>query len=152
MDLQAKLAIVITLAIVAAIAGLVWRTRTGKSKAVKDGGSVDLKELAALKNGNLVTKFGRKTTFIQFSSEYCTQCRQTARLLGELEKADEGVLHVEIDITNRLELAKKYNVLQTPTTLVLDSKGRIKSRIGGAPKPAVIQQELEEIQKESFEI
>lgn len=152
MDLQAKLAIVITLAIVAAIAGLVWRTRTGKSKTVKDGGSVDLKELAALKNGNLVTKFGRKTTFIQFSSEYCTQCRQTARLLGELEKADEGVLHVEIDITNRLELAKKYNVLQTPTTLVLDSKGRIKSRIGGAPKPAVIQQELEEIQKESFEI
>lgn len=152
MDLQAKLAIVITLAIVAAIAGLAWRTRTGKSKTVTDGGSVDLKELAALKNGNLVTKFGRKTTFIQFSSEYCTQCRQTARLLGELEKADEGVLHVEIDITNRLELAKKYNVLQTPTTLVLDSKGRIKSRIGGAPKPAVIQQELEEIQKESFEI
>jgi thiol-disulfide isomerase/thioredoxin len=152
MVLEAKIAIVIGLAIVAAIAGLIWRNRTGKSKSVRDGGIVNLKELAALKNGNLVSKFGRKTTFIQFSSEYCTQCTQTARLLSELEKADEGILHVEIDITNRLELAKKFNVLQTPTTLVLDSKGRIKSRIGGAPKVSVIQQELEEIQKESFEI
>jgi thiol-disulfide isomerase/thioredoxin len=152
MVLEAKIAIVIGLAIVAAIAGLVWRNRTGKSKSVRDGGVVNLKELAALKNGNLVSKFGRKTTFIQFSSEYCTQCTQTARLLSELEKADDGILHVEIDITNRLELAKKFNVLQTPTTLVLDSKGRIKSRIGGAPKVSVIQQELEEIQKESFEI
>jgi thiol-disulfide isomerase/thioredoxin len=152
MVLEAKIAIVIGLAIVAAIAGLVWRNRTGKSKSVRDGGIVNLKELAALKNGNLVSKFGRKTTFIQFSSEYCTQCTQTARLLSELEKADDGILHVEIDITNRLELAKKFNVLQTPTTLVLDSKGRIKSRIGGAPKVSVIQQELEEIQKESFEI
>ena len=152
MVLEAKIAIVIGLAIVAAIAGLIWRNRTGKSKSVRDGGIVNLKELAALKNGNLVTKYGRKTTFIQFSSEYCTQCTQTARLLSELEKADDGILHVEIDITNRLELAKKFNVLQTPTTLVLDSKGRIKSRIGGAPKVSVIQQELEEIQKESFEI
>ena len=152
MVLEAKISIVIGLAIVAAIAGLVWRNRTGKSKSVRDGGIVNLKELAALKNGNLVSKFGRKTTFIQFSSEYCTQCTQTARLLSELEKADDGILHVEIDITNRLELAKKFNVLQTPTTLVLDSKGRIKSRIGGAPKVSVIQQELEEIQKESFEI
>jgi thiol-disulfide isomerase/thioredoxin len=152
MVLEAKIAIVIGLAIVAAIAGLIWRNRTGKSKSVRDGGIVNLKELAALKNGNLVSKFGRKTTFIQFSSEYCTQCTQTARLLSELEKADDGILHVEIDITNRLELAKKFNVLQTPTTLVLDSKGRIKSRIGGAPKVSVIQQELEEIQKESFEI
>ena len=152
MVLEAKISIVIGLAIVAAIAGLIWRNRTGKSKSVRDGGIVNLKELAALKNGNLVSKFGRKTTFIQFSSEYCTQCTQTARLLSELEKADDGILHVEIDITNRLELAKKFNVLQTPTTLVLDSKGRIKSRIGGAPKVSVIQQELEEIQKESFEI
>ena len=149
MDLQAKLAIVITLAIVAAVAGLVWRTRTGRSKTVRDGGDVDLRELAAIKNGNLVTKFGRKTTFVQFSSEYCSQCTQTAKLLGEIEKNDEDVLHLEIDITNRLELAKKYNILQTPTTLVLDSKGRIRSRIGGAARQAVIQ---DEIQKASFEI
>ena len=152
MTLEVKIAIVLGLAVVAAIAGVIWRNRTGTSKTVRDGGIVNLKELAALKNGNLVTKFGRKTTFIQFSSEYCTQCTQTARLLSELEKTDDGILHVEIDITNRLELAKKFNVLQTPTTLVLDSKGRIKSRIGGAPKVSVIQDELNQLQKASFEI
>ena len=49
----------------------------------------------------------------------------------------------------RLDLAKKYNILQTPTTLVLDSKGRVRSRIGGLAKPQVIQ---EEAQKATFEI
>lgn len=155
MSLETKLAILVTLVIAAAIAGLVWRARTGRAKAVKPsdesgfGPSVDLRELAAIKDGELVSAFGKGTTFLQFSSEYCTQCRQTARLLGELEAADDSILHIEVDITNRLELAKKYSILQTPTTLVLDSHGRIRSRIGGAAKPNVIQ---EEIQKASFEI
>lgn len=155
MSLETKLAILLALVIAAAIAGLVWRARTGRAKSVKasvatgDGPSVDLRELAAIKDGELVTAFGTGTTFLQFSSEYCTQCRQTARLLSELETADDSILHIEVDITNRLELAKKYSILQTPTTLVLDSRGRIRSRIGGAAKPNVIQ---EEIQKASFEI
>ena len=155
MSLETKLAILLGLVAAAAIAGVVWRVRTGRAKSVKpksgaaDGPSVDLRELAAIKNGELVTAFGSATTFLQFSSEYCTQCRQTARLLSELEQADDSILHIEVDITNRLELAKKYAILQTPTTLVLDSRGRIRSRIGGAAKPNVIQ---EEIQKASFEI
>ena len=149
MPLEAKLAVVITVVAVAAAAGLIWRSRSGRAKAVDSSESVDLRELAAIKNGELVTNFGRGTTFLQFSSEYCSQCRQTARMLAELESADPSVLHVEVDITNRLELAKKYNILQTPTTLVLDSRGRVRSRIGGLAKPQVIQ---EEAQKATFEI
>ena len=52
------------------------------------------------------------------------------------------MLHIEVDITNRLDLAKKFHILQTPTTLVLDHSGRITSRIGGAPKQATIDQQL----------
>jgi thiol-disulfide isomerase/thioredoxin len=107
---------------------------------------VDLDKLEASKNGVPVSKLGRRATFIQFSTEVCSQCRQTARLLSEVEAKHKDVLHIEVDVTNRLNLAAHFRVLQTPTTLVLDSTGRVRSRIGGAPKPNVIAHELEKLE------
>ena len=150
MSAEQRIAIVIGLIALASLAGLVWRVRTGRARQVSGDGIVDLTELAVIKNGSLAKKFGRQATFVQFSSEFCSSCAQTAKLLHEVERSNPGVLHLEVDITNRLELAKKYSILQTPTTLVLDSKGRIKSRIGGSTKPQVIQQEL--AKQGSFEI
>jgi thioredoxin-related protein len=63
-------------------------------------------------------------------------------LFQELEQTADDVLHIEVDITYRLDLAKKFHVLQTPTTLVLNQNGRVTSRIGGAPKQSTIDQEL----------
>jgi thioredoxin-related protein len=51
-------------------------------------------------------------------------------------------LHLEVDITNRLDLAAHFQISQTPTVFILDQKGEIKFRVSGAPKPGVIQQEL----------
>ena len=85
---------------------------------------------------------GQKVTFLQFSSEFCTACRQTAKLYSELEQVHPEILHIEVDITNRIDLANKFNILQTPTTLVLDSRGRVTSRIGGAVKQQTIQDEI----------
>jgi thiol-disulfide isomerase/thioredoxin len=150
MSAEQRIAIVIGLIALATLAGLIWRVRTGRARQVSGDGIVDLTELAVIKNGSLAKKFGRQATFVQFSSEFCSSCAQTAKLLQEVERSNPGVLHLEVDITNRLELAKKYSILQTPTTLVLDSKGRIKSRIGGSTKPQVIQQEL--AKQGSFEI
>ena len=135
----------ITLAALVAFAtvlGFIWRVRTGRAKAIKLGEVIDLSELGATKNGAAVSKFGKRVTFLQFSSETCSTCKQTARLFRELEATADDVLHIEVDITNRLDLASKFNILQTPTTLVLDHNGRVTSRIGGAPKQATIDQEL----------
>jgi hypothetical protein len=33
------------------------------------------------------------------------------------------------------EIAQKYNILQTPTTFVLDDVGAVAARIGGSPRP-----------------
>ena len=52
------------------------------------------------------------------------------------------MLHIVVDITNRLDLANKYNILQTPTTLVLDKRGVVQSRIGGAPKQNTLEEQL----------
>ncbi|MFM5951257.1 MAG: thioredoxin family protein [Micrococcales bacterium] len=137
-----KLAAIVGLLALATVAGLIWRATTGRAKRIKSGLQIDLKEIGAIKNGLPVTKFGEHTTFLQFSSETCATCKQTARLFDELEKTSNGVLHIEVDLTHRLDLADKFGILQTPTTLVLDSKGIVKARIGGAPKPSTIEEEI----------
>lgn len=142
MSIEVRIALVLGLLAIAVAAGLYWRASTGRAKKIQGGEQIDLAELGAVKDGKPVTEFGKKVTFLQFSSEYCTACRQTARLYSELENVHTDVLHIEVDITNRLDLANKFNILQTPTTLVLDSRGRVTSRIGGAVKQQTIEDEI----------
>ena len=142
MDNFLQISLVLALVALATLVGLIWKSRTGTAKAVKSGEVIDLAEIAAIKDGRAVTEFGERVTFLQFSSEVCSQCAQTARLFHELEAQHDDILHIEVDITNRLDLAKKFNILQTPTTLVLDKNGVVTSRIGGAAKPQTIQDEL----------
>ena len=142
MSLETRLAIVLGLLALAVLAGIIWKTRSGRAKKVSSGEQINLTEIAAIKDGKPVTEFGSRITFLQFSSEFCSACRQTARLYSELEQVHPDVLHIEIDITNRTDLANKFNILQTPTTLVLDSRGRVTSRISGAAKQQTIQDEI----------
>ena len=142
MNLSIQFVVVLGLVALATIGGLIWKAKTGTAKKVKAGEVIDLKEIAALKDGKPVTKFGERVTFLQFSSEVCSQCVQTARLFHELEAQHDDVLHIEVDVTHRLDLANKFNILQTPTTLVLDKDGVVTSRIGGAAKPQTIQDQL----------
>ena len=146
MPFEVKLALFVALVALSLLAGWIWKARTGRANLVKSGQIVDLAKLQASKDGHPVSKLGRKVTFVQFSTEVCSQCRQTARVLAEVESKHKDVLHIEVDVTNRLDLAAHFKVLQTPTTLVLDSTGRVKSRIGGAPKPNVINHELEKLE------
>ena len=141
-DFEIRIILVAAVVLAALVAGLVWRSRTGRSKKVSNGQQIDLAQLGATKNGQPVTAFGERLTFLQFSSEFCSQCVQTARVYKDLEQHSEGILHIEVDITNRIDLAKKYNILQTPTTLVLDASGRVTSRIGGAAKEQTIKDEI----------
>jgi thiol-disulfide isomerase/thioredoxin len=142
MSLYLQFGLVLLLVAVASAAGLIWKARTGTAKKVSSGEVIDLSEIAAVKDGKPVTRFGERVTFLQFSSEVCSQCAQTARLFRELEAQHDDILHLEVDITNRLDLANKFNILQTPTTLVLDKNGVITSRIGGAAKSQTIQDQL----------
>jgi thiol-disulfide isomerase/thioredoxin len=142
MNLLIQLLAVVALVALATIAGLIWKAKTGTAKKIASGEVIDLEEIAAVKDGKPVLKFGERVTFLQFSSEVCSQCVQTARLFHELEAQHDDVLHLEVNITNRLDLAKKFNILQTPTTFVLDKNGVVTSRIGGAAKPQTIQDEL----------
>jgi thiol-disulfide isomerase/thioredoxin len=140
--IETRIALVVAVILAVLALGLFWKSRTGRSKRIANGQQIDLVKLGAVKNGKPVLVFGERMTFLQFSTEFCSQCVQTARVYKDLEQHSDGILHIEVDITNRLDLAKEFNILQTPTTLVLDAAGRVTSRIGGATKAQTIKDEI----------
>ena len=142
MPIETRVALVVAVILAVLALGLFWKLRTGRSKRVTNGQQIDLAKLGAVKNGKPVLAFGERMTFLQFSTEFCSQCVQTARVYKDLEQHSDGILHIEVDITNRLDVAKEFNILQTPTTLVLDAAGRVTSRIGGATKAQTIKDDI----------
>jgi thiol-disulfide isomerase/thioredoxin len=145
MPLDQRLLLLTGLVILASIVGIWMISRSGLARRVNNGEQVDLSSLRTIKNGKPVTKFGEKLTLLQFSSEFCSSCQQTSVLLESLEKAHTGVLHIDVDITDKLDLAKTFNILTTPTILILNSKGGVVSRIVGAPKLATMELEIERL-------
>jgi thiol-disulfide isomerase/thioredoxin len=74
---------------------------------------------------------GRRATFLQFSSEFCAACRSTRSTLALVAGEVDGVMHVEVDAQDRLDLVRRFNILRTPTVLVLDPHGRAVRRASG---------------------
>jgi thiol-disulfide isomerase/thioredoxin len=139
MDALAVTAALAALVALATSLGLIWRARQGR--VLHAGGhdvvrAADLPGLSALASG---------ATLVQFSTEFCSSCGPTRALLARIADRTSGVRHVDIDLTHRPDLAARFSVLQTPTTLVLDGRGVIRARIGGAPRPAELAHELDRI-------
>jgi hypothetical protein len=55
-------------------------------------------------------------------------------MLGAIATETAGVQHIDLDLTHRPDLASQFSILQTPTTLILDARGVVRARIGGAPR------------------
>lgn len=82
------------------------------------------------------TALGEKATLLQFSSAFCGPCRTTKQLLNKLVPSIPGVTHVEIDAESNLELVRRLDISRTPTTLILNASGEVKSRVVGVPRQA----------------
>lgn len=109
-----------------------WLTRAGRTRVR----SVDTRpdkvlpqELAAPGSGT--PEFGSRLTLVQFSTTMCVRCPSTARVLGQVSEGRAGVRHLEIDVTERDDLIRRFALLRTPTTLVLDASGRQRIRVSG---------------------
>lgn len=79
---------------------------------------------------------GERATLVQFSSAFCAPCRATRRVLADVAAMVPGVAHVEIDAEEHLDLVRRFDILKTPTVLVLDADGRIVRRATGRPRKA----------------
>ena len=88
---------------------------------------------------------GERATLLQFSSAFCTPCRATRVVLGDVAAMVPGVVHLEIDAESHLDLVRQLDITRTPTVLVLDSAGRIRTRATGAPRKADVIAALGEV-------
>ena len=120
-----RVILVAALLAVASAAALWWRSRQGTVHAVERAGS--------LSSATLGAKRGYHATFVQFSTPMCAKCPPTAALLTRIADERENVAHIEIDASERLDLARKLSVMRTPTILVLDGDGMVVARMDGAP-------------------
>ncbi len=142
MDLTLALLVIAALVVAATTAGLLARARQGRARAVDSAEVVDPRRLGA-------DALGAEATLLQFSTEMCSRCPQVHRMLSEVADARDGVRHLDVDLTHRPDIAQHFRVLQTPTTLVLDRRGIVRTRFGGTPGRAVVELELDTLQKEA---
>ena len=149
MDWPAALIAAVALPAAAAAIGLVWRSRTGRVRAVHDAGrtgdDASTTVTASQDLGVATDAFGDSATLVQFSTEYCSRCPATARELASIAHDYAGVRHVEVDLTHRPDVADRFRVLQTPTTLILDGRGATTARIAGVPRPHEVRDRLDQL-------
>jgi thiol-disulfide isomerase/thioredoxin len=77
-----------------------------------------------------------RVLLLQLSSPVCTPCRQTAGVLTELTGATAGLVHVEVDVADRPDVARELGVMRTPTVIAFDRHGTELVRVSGVPRTA----------------
>jgi len=133
------LAVLLGLVAGATALGFAWRNSQGRIRRTNGHTVVRVTDLPGVK------RFARGATLLQFSTEVCAPCRATHVVLGDVASGRADVDHVDLDLTHRPDLASRFNILQTPTTLILDRKGVVRARIGGAPRRDALTLELDRI-------
>jgi len=133
----AVISVLAALVVLATVLGLIWRAQNGRVRTSTGDQTISGVDVAA--------ELGATATLLQFSSEVCAPCVSTHRVLDGVASETAGVAHVEVDITRHPDLVSRFNILQTPTTLVLDNRGVVRSRIGGAARPDTVRAELARI-------
>ncbi|GAA4835176.1 hypothetical protein GCM10023221_10110 [Luteimicrobium xylanilyticum] len=137
-----RVLLVAAVVVVALALGLWWRSRQGVVRvAAPDGAAPVASEPDDVWRERGV-ELARSATFVQFSTDHCSPCRATSRVLGELVARRDDVSHSEMDIDRNLDLVRRFSVLRAPTVLVLDRDGREVARMTGAVGRAQAEQAL----------
>ncbi|MFF2623508.1 thioredoxin family protein [Oerskovia jenensis] len=120
--------VVLVVLLAASVAlGVWWQRRQGVVRAGRPPA-----EDAAVDWAARGIVLGEHRTFVQFSSEFCSPCRHTARVLDEVVAARADVTHREMDVDEHHDLVRTFGILRTPTVLVLDPSGREVARMSGS--------------------
>ncbi|CAB4914506.1 unannotated protein [freshwater metagenome] len=112
-----------------------WRRRVdGRLREEHQAGDIAHDE--TLTRDQIGVELGATATLVQFSSAFCQPCRATRTLLTEVSEMLPGVISVDIDAENHLDLVRQLHIMRTPTVLVLDATGLIRTRASGLPRKA----------------
>lgn len=110
--------------------------RPSSSHATSSGPAVASRVDSLVTPDQLGVPLGATATFLQLSSEVCTPCRRTHAVLTALADERDGVTHVDLDVAEHLDLVRQFDVLRTPTVLLLDPAGVVVGRMSGATSRA----------------
>lgn len=133
-----SLLLVVALLLLATGYGLADRKRSGRiNKKIDSSHLVSATEIGS--------QLGESATVLQFSSAFCSPCRQTRSTLSSVIAHYPKIKHVEVDAESNLALVRRLDIRQTPTTLFLNSAGKEIARAVGAPKRDQIINALERI-------
>ncbi|AZS43368.1 TlpA family protein disulfide reductase [Microbacterium oleivorans] len=138
MELLPAIVVLSALLVLTVGIGLVLRWRQNRPRAFDPREVIEPTRLGA-------DRLGETATLLQFSTEMCSRCPGVHRTLREIADDREGVLHLNVDLTHRVDIAQHFRVLQTPTTLILDQHGVVRSRFGGTPGRQVVEMELDRV-------
>ena len=82
-------------------------------------------------------------TIVHFSAVWCGPCAGVRRAVDQVCADLPGVAHVEIDMDDYPDAARRLSVLSLPTTFVFDADGRRRYRASGVPTAADLRSALE---------
>src|SRR5215212_2431407 len=91
-------------------------------------------EAELLTPSDIGVELGERATLVQFSSAFCTPCRATRVVLHDVATKVDGVVTVDIDAEEHLDMVRRFGIMRTPTVLVLDAEGAISTRASGLPR------------------
>jgi thiol-disulfide isomerase/thioredoxin len=81
-------------------------------------------------------------TVVHFTANWCGPCARVRELINQVSNDLGGVAHVEIDLDNNPDAARRLSVLSLPTTFIFDADGRQRYRASGVPKAADLRSAL----------
>lgn len=121
-----QIALLVLVLAASTLFGIWFQRRSGQIKSRDESWEI--------RSSDVGEKLGSRMTLLQFSSAFCAPCRTTRLLLSSMTEQIPDVKHIDVDAESHLELARRLNILSTPTTIVLDSDGREIGRAVGVPK------------------
>ena len=119
----------------ASLAYMWWSRQQGRVRQEAAAG--------ALTRADLGVPPGARGTVVVFSTPLCAKCPATKAMLSRLLEDYEGVAQAEIDAAERLDIARRFDIMRTPTVLVLNANGVAVARMDGAPTPVQARQAIE---------
>jgi thiol-disulfide isomerase/thioredoxin len=123
--------IVALLAAVVLTVAVAWAFKARNGRFSDQPPRLDAEMVSA---GDIGIDLGERATLVQFSSAFCSPCRATRVLLNDIATQVEGVVTVDIDAEENLDLVRRFGIMRTPTVLVLDADGTVSTRASGLPR------------------
>ena len=144
------LAVIVVAGAVVLAVGLLRRRRTpaagpsaaGSSAAATPGVPVGAPATTGTLPADLTARDGR-LVLLQFSSAFCRSCRDTRGVLDDVAADLPGLVHRDVDLASRPELVRPLGLDRTPTTLLVDGRGRELLRVSGVPRRAALVSAIE---------